>query len=253
LINAQKITFQLTPDFELGFTRSTIFGGLGHPLTVGSFARSLFSFSSTSNTTFGANDPGDRRSGFDFRWRVPMLRRYVSIYSDSLADDEPNPLDAPRRSAWGPGIYLTQLPGVRKVDFRLETYSTWLYAKDHGGQFIYWNNQYHDGYTNNGNLLGSSVGRDARSYDASSTYWISAKEKLTAAFRQVKTGSNFLPGGGTQTDVSLTGQWQLRPEWLVRAFTQYERYFVPILGNAQHNVTAGLQMTFYPGGWKIRK
>ncbi len=253
-INAQKITFQLTPNLELGFTRSAIFGGVGHPLTIGSFVRSFASFSSTGSTTYGsANDPGDRRSGFDFTWRVPKLRRHVTIYSDSLADDEPNPLAAPRRSAWGPGIYLTQLPGLRKFDFRLETYSTWLYPMDHGGGFIYWNDQYHDAYTNNGNPIGSWVGRDARAYIASTTYWASAKNKLTASWRQTKTGSNFLPGGGTQTDLSLTAQWQIRPEWLVTAFGQYERYFIPILGNPQRHFNAGIQVTFSPSDWKLQR
>jgi Capsule assembly protein Wzi len=253
-INAQKVTFQLTPDFELGFTRTSIFGGVGHPLTLHSFARSFFSFSSTGSTTYGsASDPGDRRSGFDFRWHVPKFRRYVTLYSDSLADDEPNPLASPRRSAWGPGIYLTQLPKLQKLDFRFETYSTWLYAKDHGGQFIYWNNQYHDAYTNHGNVFGSWVGRDARAYAASSTYWISAKDKVTGSFRQTKTGSNFVPGGGTQTDVSLTAQWQIHPEWLVTAFGQYERYFVPILGSPRRDITAGMQVTFYPANWKLRR
>lgn len=250
-INAQKITFQLTPDLELGFTRSAIFGGVGHPLNIGNVARSFISFSSTGSTTFGsASDPGDRRSGFDFRWHLPGLRRFVTIYSDSLADDEPNPLDAPRRSAWGPGIYLTQLPGLQHVDFRLESYSTWLYANDHGGQFIYWNNQYHDAYTNDGQVFGTWVGRDARSYTASSTYWFSAKDKLTASFRQTKAGNNFLPGGGTQTDIALAAQWQLRPQWLVTAFGQYERYFIPVLGRPQKDIAAGFQLTFYPN-WAL--
>ncbi|MGH9344940.1 MAG: capsule assembly Wzi family protein [Terriglobia bacterium] len=254
LINAQKITLQLSPNLELGFTRSAIFGGVGHPVNSNSFFRSLFSSSSTGGTAFGsANDPGDRRSGFDFSWHLPKLRRYVTIYSDSLADDEPNPLDAPRRSAWGPGIYLTQLPKLPRIDFRLETYSTLLYAQDHGGGFIYWNDQYHDAYTNNGNVLGSWVGRDARVYAASSTYWLSAKNKLTASFRQVKAGGNFLPGGGTQTDVALKGTWQMRPEWLLTAFAQYERYFIPLLGGPGRNVAAGLQVTFYPADWKIQR
>lgn len=254
LINAQKITFQLTPDLEVGFTRSAILGGVGHPLTLASFVRSFVSFSSTGSTTFGsANDPGDRRSGFDFRWHVPKLRRYVTVYSDSLADDEPNPLDAPRRSAWGPGVYVSQLPGIRNLDVRFETYATWLYAEDHGGQFIYWNNQYHDAYTNNGNLLGSWVGRDSRTYNVSSTYWLSAKNKFAGSWRQTKAGSNFLPGGGTQTDVSLSVQWQIHPEWLVTGFGQYERYFIPIVGRPQRDVTAGIQFMFYPAGWKITR
>ncbi|HEX6545513.1 MAG TPA: capsule assembly Wzi family protein, partial [Bryobacteraceae bacterium] len=81
-INAQKITFQITEDFEIGFTRSAIFGGVGHPLTAGSIARSFFSTVSTGGTAFGSsNDAGDRRSGFEFVLHVPGMRRYLTIYS----------------------------------------------------------------------------------------------------------------------------------------------------------------------------
>jgi hypothetical protein len=254
LINAQKITLQLTQDFEIGFSRSSIFGGVGHPLTTGSFFSSFFSTSSTGGTAFGSgNDPGDRRSGFDFRWRVPGLRRYLTIYSDSLADDEPNPLASPHRSAWGPGMYITQLPRLKHLDLRFETYSTWLYRGDAGGQFIYWNNQYRDAYTNDGNLLGSSVGRDARAYSVSSTYWWSAQNTLTASFRQTKTGSNFIPGGGTQTDVSLSLQRELRPNLLGKFFVQYERYYIPILGAPKQDVTASVEFTFSPKNLTIRR
>ncbi|HTU48626.1 MAG TPA: capsule assembly Wzi family protein [Bryobacteraceae bacterium] len=246
-INAEKVTFQLTENLEVGFTRSAIFGGVGHPLTTASILRSFFSTSSTGSTAFGAaNDPGDRRSGFDFLWRVPGVRRFVTIYSDSLADDEPNPLDSPRRSAWAPGIYFTKLPGLRRMDLRFETYSTWLYRGDEGGAFFYWNNQYRDAYTNNGFLLGSWVGRDARAYEASSTYWWSAQNKLVLSFRQTKTGSNFVPGGGTQSDVSVSGQWQLRPDLAASPFVQFERYFIPILGGPKQDVSFGLQITFAP-------
>lgn len=252
-INAQKITLQLTKDFEIGFTRSAIFGGVGHPLTATSIARSFFSASSTGGTAFGSpNDPGDRRSGFDFVLHVPGLRRYLTIYSDSLADDDPNPLASPHRSAWGPGLYLTEVPGLRRMDFRFETYSTWLYRGDPGGRFFYWNDQYRDAYTNNGNLLGSWVGRDARAYVVSSSYWWSAHNNVTAIYRQTKTGSQFLPGGGTQTDVSLNAQWQLHANLLGMAFAQYERYFVPALGGPQRDIVAGFGFTFYPKQWAVR-
>jgi hypothetical protein len=251
-INAQKITLQLTEHLELGFTRSSIFGGVGHPLTAASVWRSLFSGSSSGGTT-AANDPGDRRSGFDFRWHLPGLRRYATIYSDSLADDEPNPLANPHRSAWGPGIYISHFPQIQKLDLRVETYSTWLYRKDEGGRFIYWNNQYHDAYTNSGNLLGSWVGRDARAYSASSTYWWSAQNTAGLSFRQTKAGSRFLPGGGTQTDLALNLQWQLRPQLIAKGFLQYERYFVPVLGGPRRDIAAGIQFTFYPADWKLKR
>jgi Capsule assembly protein Wzi len=100
------------------------------------------------------------------------------------------------------------------LDFRFETYSTWLYRKDEGGNFLYWNNQYRDSYTNKGNFLGSWVGRDARAYTAETNYWFSAKSKITGNYRQIKAGNRFLPGG-TQTDISVTAQWAPAPEWLL--------------------------------------
>jgi hypothetical protein len=174
----------------------------------------------------------------------------VTVYSDSYADDEPSPIDNPKRSAWAPGLYLAQIPGLRKLDFRFETYSTWLYRQDAGGTFLYFNNEYHDSYTNNGNLLGSWIGRDSRAYVASTTYWFSAKSKLQAKYRQIKAANGFLPGGGTQTDGSVTGQYSLNREWMLTATAQYERYFVPILGGPQRDVLGSLQVTFTPANWK---
>ena len=162
-INAQKISLGLTDNFELGFTRASIFGGVGHPLTLGSLKASLFSVSSVDFGPYGSPDlPGTRFSSFDFRWRIPGLRKYVTVYSDSYGRDEPNPIDNPKRASWAPGLYLTRLPGLRRLDFRFETYSTWLYRKDQGGNFIYWDNQYRDASTNNGVLFGSWIGRDSR-------------------------------------------------------------------------------------------
>lgn len=246
-INAQKISLDLTDNFEVGFTRAAIFGGVGHPLTLGSLKESLFSFSSVDYGPYGSPDlPGDRFSNFDFRWRLPGLRRYVTIYSDSYADDDPNPLDNPKRSAWGPGLYLTRLPGLSRLDFRFETYATWLYRKDQGGDFLYWDNQYRDSNTNSGNLLGSWVGRDSRAYTASTTYWLSDRSKIMGSYRQIKAGTKFLPGGGTQTDAGLAAQWSPSPEWLFAAQVQYERYYVPVLGVPQHDLVTSLQLTFYP-------
>jgi hypothetical protein len=254
LINAQKITFQLTENLEVGFTRTAIFGGAGHPLTTGNILASFFSTSSSGAVEYGARaDSGDRRSGFDFRWRVPFLRRYLSIYSDSLADDEPNPLDSPRRSAWGPGLYITQLPKLRHMDLRFETYSTWLYRGDGGGLFFYWNNQYRDAYTNQGNLLGSWLGRDARAYVARSTYWVSPRKTISLLYRQTKTGSKFLPGGGTQTDASATFDCAIRPQIQASLLVQYERRLIPILGAPQRDLSVQLQLTLHPQNWRIGK
>jgi hypothetical protein len=253
-VNAQKISLDLPLGLELGFTRSAFFGGVGRPLSLNSLYQSFFAVNSVDFGPYGYPDaPGDRHSGFDFRWHLPGVHHLITIYSDSYADDDPNPLDNPKRSAWAPGIYLSRIPGLPGLDLRFETYATWLYRADAGGNFLYWNSQYHDSYTDNGNLLGSWVGRDSRAYVGTSNYWFSAKTKLQGQFKQIKAGNQFLPGGGTQTDVSIAAEWAPRPEWLLNAQFQGERYNIPVLGGVRRDALASLQVTFSPENWSLKR
>ncbi len=250
LINAEKITLQVTQNLEFGFTRSSIFGGVGHPLTLKSFYEGFFSVSSTGSTVYGsANDPGDRRSGFDFRWYLPGSGA-CPVLARWPGDEVIPSVTAASSPAWCPALFPQCAP-----DSGARFASGWLLVValhgDQGGLFFYWNNQYRDAYTNGQFLLGSWVGRDARAYVGSSTYWWSAKNKVTASFRQVKTGSNFLPGGGTQTDVSVNCQWSLTPQLLASGFVQFERYLIPALGGPQRDVVAGVSLVFYPDKWAV--
>src|SRR6185369_7357186 len=123
-------------------------------------------------------DPGDRRGGVDVRYRIPGLRDWLTLYSDSYCDDDPSPLAAPRRAAINPGLFLTRVPGVSRLDLRVEAPSTTPLGWDQGGQFIYFNNQYHSSNTNYGKLLGNSVGRDGRAVQGWATYHLSARDKV---------------------------------------------------------------------------
>ena len=122
-----------------------------------------------------------------------------------------------------------------------------LTATDRGGQFLYWNFRYHDSNLNKGFLFGNPTGRDGRSYHVSSTYHFSAASSLQVAYRDIKTSAAFLPGGGTQSDASTRLIWQVRPQWSVDTFVQYERWLVPALrSGVQHDVLGSFQLTFHP-------
>lgn len=245
--NAEKVSFKLTEDLEMGFTRWSILWGVGHPITVGSFIHDMTSFySPLGSAGIGRNDPGDRKAGFDFRYRIPGLRNWLTLYSDTYSDDDPSPLAAPRRAAFSPGLYLTHVPGIPRLDFRVEAASTTPYGEDHGGTFIYYNNQYHSGNTNYGYLLGNSVGRDGRAIEGWSRYSFSARSKVEVGYRQEKTGSEFLPGGGTQSDATLKGSVQLAQSCFANIVFQYERYWIPALGGPQRNLSGSLQITWEP-------
>jgi hypothetical protein len=250
LVNAQKLSFDITNDLEVGISRSAFWGGDGHPVTTKSFLKSLFSTSS-SGCTFAYGDrcdPGDRHTGFDIRYRFPGVRKYVTVYLDSYADDEVNPLANPSRSAWAPGIYLSHLPHATKWDFRFESYDTWLNAA-RNGQFFYWNNQYHDSYTNNDFLLGSYVGRQARAYVGTIGYWLSGRTKFQGQIRHMNEPDTYLPGGGSQTDGSLTAQWSFGPELLGSLTAQLETYDIPILGPSRTNGMLMLSVSYTPKNW----
>lgn len=242
--NAQKFSFKLTGDLELGFTRWSEFWGVGYPITLGSLWSNLVTLSSR-NTGHGSY-PGEVKGAFDFRYRIPGVRNWLTLYSDSWADDDPSPLAAPRRAAITPGIYLTHFPGFSKLDLRIEAPSTMLMRGDYGGQFDYYNSQYHSSNTNYGYLIGNPVGRDGRAIEGWSTYHFSARSNVQVGYRQLKIGDLFLPGGGTQTDATLKGALKLPHQFTSAVMFQYERYWIPALGGPARNLSAWLEFTWEP-------
>ena len=246
--NGLKVDFNLGRLFEVSFTRWSILFGEGHPMTLGNLKHNLFSSNSTGAGGYGdREDPGDRKSAFDFRLHVPGLRNYVTIYTDAYADDEVSPVDAPRRVVWHPGIYFARLPYLPHMDLRFEAASSEEMGKDEGGRRFFINNQYWDGNTNKGFLLGNAVGRDARSLEARSGYWFSAKTRVEFGYRQTKGGLEHLPGGSTISDGFMTASYAFTPQWSTQVFTQYERFLIPsYMAGAQHNTSGRLQITWNP-------
>jgi membrane-associated phospholipid phosphatase len=243
--NLQKISFHPTENLEIGFIRASLWAGVGHPFTAHTLLRN---FTANGDSGPGAVDPGDRKSGFDFSYRIPGLRNWLSLYSDFYSDDDPSPLANPRRAAVNPGLYLSHMPGVAKLDLRAETVSTQaLTATDRGGSFLYFNDSYHDSNLNKGFLFGDQTGRDGRTYQAWSTYHFSAATSLQVSYRDTKTANGFIPGGGTQSDAGTRLVWQVHPHWSIDAFVQYERWLIPELHpTAQRDIAASLQLTFKP-------
>jgi hypothetical protein len=76
---------------------------------------------STGNTFGGnPNQPGSRRSGLDFSYRLPGLRNGVTFYGEGMAEhNEVSPLIGPDVGAWLGGLYLPRIPEIPKLDLRL--------------------------------------------------------------------------------------------------------------------------------------
>ena len=125
-VHIEKISLKPDNNIEFGFERTAIWGGKGHePITLKTFLRSFFSLSApTAAVKNSAQDPGARFGAFDFSWRLPYVRNWLTLYSDSEVHDDVSPVDAPRHAAYRAGLYLSHVPGIAKLDVRAEGIST---------------------------------------------------------------------------------------------------------------------------------
>jgi membrane-associated phospholipid phosphatase len=250
-IHGQKLSFKPTRNFEFGFFRTTVYGGPGYPLTIHTLLRSLFSTTNESITAVGGSPvkPGDRRSGLDFNYRLPGLRNWLTFYGDGFTDDQFTPLTYADRSAWHAGLYLSQVPLIPKLDLRVEGVYTDVPA---GGQighgFYYFNFTWRSGYTNDGDLIGSWIGREGQGAQAWSNYWITARDRVQMNFRHQKVSNEFIPGGGSLTDIGVRSDYWFRPNLGISAQVQYERWMFPVIRpNAQRDVSTAIGVQFQPG------
>ncbi len=232
---------------EISFARTNVFAGQNHvPLTFGSFWNS---FSSTGSVPlevkFSRNDPGARFASFDFSWQ---FWPWINAYIDMFTHDEVTPLAAPRRAAFNPGIYFARLPGLRKLDLRLEGVTTDRFVSPGvPGYFFYYETVYRNVYVNNGNLFGSWIGRDANGYQAWSTYHLGPKTSVQVGYRNVKIAKEYIPQGSTLQVANVSAILRPRAELELRGLFQYESWLEPVLApDRQHDVTASVQVTWYP-------
>ncbi|MGA7218565.1 MAG: capsule assembly Wzi family protein [Candidatus Sulfotelmatobacter sp.] len=247
-IVGEKISLRPTSNLELGFSLTALFGGPGVPATLHKLLQAGFS---TGNGAPGSSsDPGDRRGGFDFAYRVPGLRDWLTFYADAFTDDEPNPWLAWNKTALTSGLYLSRVPGVPKLSLRADG----VYTDPPGGGatvehgFFYSNDRFKSGYTNDGNLIGSWIGRQGQGADAWATYWLNPKSKVELNLRHEKVSQEFIQGGGTLTDVGVTGEYWLRANLGISAWVQRERWLFPVIqSDVSDNVTAAITIKFAPG------
>ena len=246
----EKVSFKPTPDLEFGFDRLTIWGGKGHePITLHTFLHSFFSFQNvTAAEKLSVNDPGARFGTFDFSYRLPFLRKWITIYTDSLAHDDVSPISAPRRAGYHPGIYLARFPGLEHLDLRIEGANTDTVSSSiQSGQFLYWEGVQRQGPTNKGFLVGDWVGRQGKGGQAWLTYHLSPQEEVHFMYRNAKASNDFIPGGTTQNDFEVYACKRVFKDFELRGSVQYDRWKAPIYKTgAQSDAVGTFQITWFP-------
>jgi hypothetical protein len=250
-VHSESFSFAPTANFQFGFQRTVIFGGEGHePVTLHTFLIGFFDTNDTSEAEkFSRTDPGARFSAFTFSYRLPFVRNYLTLYADSEAHDDLTPVSAPRRAAYRPGIYLSQFPGARRLDLRVEGISTncsTLACLNGSHQYVE-NAVQKQGYTAKGYILGDWIGREAIGGQAWLTYHLSGNEWIDLQWMHKQTPKDFIPGGTTQSQFRIDVVKRIRPQIELNAWFQHERWVAPIyLPGVQTNNTTTFQLTWFP-------
>lgn len=238
--HGEKISFQPTPNLEFGMGITAMFGGPGLPVTFGNFFNTYY-----VHTPNLAKNPGKRESAADFTYRLPRLRNWVTLYLDSMTWDEVSPIGSTRANV-NPGIYMPQIPKIHNLEFRAEGFNI-SRTKEFGPGWVYFNaDRYRSGYTSDGVLLASWIGRAGRGVQSWLTYSFSPRDKVQFGYRLQTVAPDFI-GGGRLADYSVQSEFMLGHQVSLSGLVQYEQWRFPILSvMKQSDVTASLQLTFYP-------
>jgi hypothetical protein len=255
-VHSEMFSFAPTSNFQFAFQRTVIWGGEGHvPITFGTFFRSFFSINDTESDPAAKNsrnDPGARFSDFNFSYRLPFVRKHLTLTLDSECHDDVTPISAPRRAAYRPGLYLSQVPGIPKLDFRVEAVSTDTSTlRSLKGQFNYIETVQRQGYTNKGFIMADWIGREAKGGEAWLTYHLSGNEWIQLHYLDKKTPKDFIPGGTTQGQFKAELVKRFHKDIELDAWVQYERWKAPIYipkpnNGANNDTVAAVQLTWYP-------
>lgn len=260
-VHLEKISFRPTSNLEFGFSRTAIWGGKGHgPITLHTFLKSFFSLtapggpgSTGPNAKLGRDDPGARFATFDFSYRLPFVRNWLTLYSDSEVHDDLSAIDAPARGSWRPGLYLSHVPGAPRLDMRVE--AAWTdpsVTSSNGGKFMYWEGIQKQGYTNNGQIFGDWIGREDKGGQAWITYHLSGNEWIGVSARNQKAAKDFLAVGKTQygstiNDFGVQAVKRIGKDFEINGNFTMEHYKEPIyLTGPQTVTTTNIQLTWYP-------
>ncbi|HEV2465431.1 MAG TPA: capsule assembly Wzi family protein [Acidobacteriaceae bacterium] len=262
-VHMEKISLKPTRNLEFGFERTVVWGGHGHgclsssgvivtctePITLHTFLKSFFSFQNVNaSEKYSRLDPGARFGSFDFDYRLPFLRNWVTLYADSEAHDDVSPASAPRRSAWRPGVYISRFPGLQHLDLRVEGVETSPVSNGGAyGNFLFNETEQRQGTTNQGFLFTDAIGRDAKGGQSWLTYHLSPREDAQFSYRYVKVDQKFIPSGTTQNDYQFAVRKRFMTDFEARGWVQYERWVAPFYKpGVQHDTTVQAQITWFP-------
>jgi hypothetical protein len=249
-IQETRVSFKMTQNFEFGFNHEALFGGAGHPGGLGVFFKAFFPLAKLEGSGSADQTLYDQAISYDLLYR---FKRYVTLYAELAADDQPTPLIQLSRDSVNTGVYFARLPWIgEKFDLRLES----VYTASPMNTVVFYNNGFlhyfstnWGGLFNDGNILGNSIGRDGKRYQGWLNYNFSPTSRVQLTVRHTQISPDFVPGGATWTDCTVNYIQNLRSGFFVSSLVQLEHMRYPILyPTPRTSLTASLELGYNFGG-----
>lgn len=169
LLGGVRLNFKPTQNFEMGASRTFIFGGQGASNSSFMDYLKLLTFTNPGGTS---TDTSDSIAAFDFRWRFPCLRN-AELYVEWGGEDtglKPHVKEFFLQDlGYIIGLYFPRLTEDGRTDLRIEYADN---VSERARSFWYGHNIYGSGYTYKGFIMGHSMGPDAREIFARTTHYL---------------------------------------------------------------------------------
>ncbi len=232
-----RLSLKPAPWFELGASRTVMFGGKGRPaVDLGDFLTIL-----SGKNLSGGEDTSNQLAAIDARLRLPFLWG-AQLYGELGGEDEAGGFIA--KKALLAGLYLPQIEPSGRLDLRLEY--TDLNFQGHGPVW-YRHGFYVSGYTHDGQLMGHPAGGDAIDYFAELSCYLPEGVTLALQLEFLQRGQS-LPVQEKHMAPALRLAWPLAGHTVLHASYALDRVqnFDRVAGDDRtfHLATVGLQTAF---------
>jgi hypothetical protein len=190
------------------------------------------------------------------------VRNWLTLYSDSEVHDDLSPIDAPRRASWRPGLYLSHVPGIPRLDLRVEAASTDPPIANLANMATSCTTR---ASSNRATPTGPALRRldRTRGQGRPGLDHLSPERQRVApvGVRNQKAAKDFIPGGTTYipwhhhlspggttlNDISFQVVKRIGKDFEVNGNFAYERWKAPIYLSGQQTVTTTtIQLTWFP-------
>jgi hypothetical protein len=119
---------------------------------------------------------------------------------------------------------------------------------------MYWEYIQRQGYTNNGQMFGDWIGREAKGGQAWLTYHLSGNEYLQVSARNQKVATYFIPGGTTLNNLDFQAVKRIGRDFEINGKFGYEHWTAPIYATGTPTypspvntvTTTTIQLTWFP-------